>query len=109
MGHVGGAEKLAPRSGCRARVLVAVEASNELKLCVKFIRILESDGRETEPDDLVLEWFSMRGNTREDARRNCVESIALYIRSRPELREAILGALDAACALEVAGAIGEKT
>ena len=109
MGHHGGAEKLAPRSSCRARVLVAVDASNDFKLCVKFIRIVESDGRETEPDDLVFEWFSMRGNTRDDARRNCVESIALYIRSRPELREAILGALDAVCALEVAGAIGTNT
>lgn len=91
----------------RARVLVAVEAQPDFKLCVKFIRIV--DDAAFEPDALVFEWFNMAGNTREDARRNCIESIAMYLRSRPELRDPVLGALDAMCALEVAGALGVTT
>jgi hypothetical protein len=87
----------------RARVLVAVEASDELKLCVKLIRIVEVEVHEQEgPDDLVFEWFSMTGNSREDARRNCVESIEFYLFCRPELRDAILEALDTTTAEEVA-------
>jgi hypothetical protein len=91
----------------KARVLVAVEAQPDLKLCVKFIRIVDDEN--FEPDTLVFEWFNMVGNSREDARRNCVASIAYYVRCRPDLRESILGALDETCALEVAGAIGVKT
>jgi hypothetical protein len=91
----------------RARVLVAVEAQADLKLCVKFIRIVDDEA--FEPDALVFEWFTMVGHTREDARRNCIESIAYYVRCRPNMREPILGALDAKCALEVAAAIGVTT
>lgn len=91
----------------KARVLVAVEAQPDLKLCVKFIRIV--DDNSFEPDVLVFEWFTMIGQTREDARRKCVEAIAYYVRCRPDLRDSILGALDATCALEVAGAIGVTT
>lgn len=91
----------------RARVLVAVEAQPDFKLCVKFIRIV--DDAAFEPDALVFEWFDMAGHTREDARRNCIESIAMYLRCRPELRDPVLGALDAMCALEVAGALGVTT
>lgn len=84
----------------RARVLVAVEAQPDFKLCVKFIRIVD-DG-DFEPDALVFEWFDATGGTREEARRKCIESIANYVRRRPDLRESILGALDAPSALEVA-------
>lgn len=91
----------------RARVLVAVEAQADFKLCVKYIRIV--DDTAFEPDVLVFEWFNMVGHTREDAHRNCVESIAMYLRCRPDLRDPILGALDGTCALEVAGALGVTT
>ena len=90
-----------------ARVLVAVEAQTDFKLCVKAIRIV--DDTAFEPDALVFEWFAMPGRTREDARRNCIESIARYLQSRPNMRDPILGALDTMCALEVAGALGAPT
>lgn len=94
-------------TAARVRVLVAVEAQSDFKLCVKFIRIV--DDSNFGPDALVFEWFTEVGSTSEVARRKCVESIANYVRCRPDLRESILGALDAMSALEVAGAIGDTT
>lgn len=88
----------------KARVLVAVEAQPDFKLCVKYIRIVD-DG-DFDPDALVFEWFRMAGHTREDARLNCVASIAIYLRSRPGLRGPVLGALDSKSALEVVAALG---
>lgn len=86
----------------RAHVLVAVDAADDMKLRVSLIRIVENM-RITDKKDLVCEWFSMTGKSREDARRNCVESIAFFIRCRPELRDPIMGALDTQTALDVAG------
>ena len=92
---------------CRARVLVSVEATAELKLCVSTIQIVEGD--RFEADGLVFEWFTMLGYTPEAARQNCVESIGFYIRCRPELRDVILGALDPTCAIDVRAVIGVTT
>lgn len=91
----------------KARVLVAVEAQSDFKLCVKFIRIV--DDTDFDPDALVFEWFKMSGHTIEDARRNCINSIAIYLRSRPSLRDPVLGALDEKSALEVAAYLGVTT
>lgn len=86
----------------RAHVVVGVDAAEDMKLRVSLIRIVDSM-RIGDRQDLVCEWFSMTGRSREDARKNCVESIAFFIRCRPELRDPIMGALDTQTALDVAG------
>jgi hypothetical protein len=86
----------------RARVVVAIEATEDLKLCVKYIRIVDGD---ITLDELLFEWFNMTGFTSEGARRNCIDSIAFFLRCRPPLRDAIMGALDAPSAREVKDAI----
>jgi hypothetical protein len=86
----------------RARVLVSIESTDELKLVVKLIRVVDED---VTVDDLMFEWFNMVGFTKEDARRNCIESIAFFLLCRPELYQAIIGALDDSCANEVKSAI----
>lgn len=87
----------------RARVLVAVESGADLRLTVKYIRIVNDDN--FEPGTLVFEWFNAIGHTSEAARRSCVESIAKYLRKRPDLHEQIMSALDLMTGLEVMGAI----
>lgn len=74
-----------------ASVIVGVEATDELKLNVKLIHVVDGS---PEIGDLVFRWFVQSGNTIEEARENCLGSIAFYARCRPDLRDSILRALE---------------
>lgn len=90
----------------RARVLVDIEATDDLKLIMRRIRVVDDD---ITLDDATFEWFNQIGHSPQDARRNCVEAIAFFARCRPELRASIVQALDVSCANDVACAIEAKT
>ena len=74
-----------------ASVIVGVESNDELKLNVKLIHIVDGDAQ---VGDLVFKWFVQTGNTIEEARANCLESIEFYLRCRPGLRDSILKSLE---------------
>lgn len=86
-----------------ASVIVGVESTDELKLHVKLIHVVDGDA---EMGDLVFKWFVQSGNTIEEARSNCYGSIAFYMRCRPDLRDSILKALEPEAAREVCDRLG---
>jgi hypothetical protein len=98
---MGASTMKAPRP--HASVIVGVESTDELKLNVKLIHIVDGDA---EMGDLVFKWFVQSGNTIEEARENCLGSIAFYARCRPDLRDAILKALEPEAAREVCARLG---
>lgn len=82
----------------RASVVIAVESDDDMKLTIKLIQIVVGPPNW---DDFVFEWFRETGHTEEDARANCIDSIAFYLRCRSQFREQILNALDPESAREV--------
>lgn len=87
----------------QATVIVGVESTDELKLNVKMIHIVDG---EPKVGDLVFRWFVQSGNTPEEARANCLDSIAFYVRCRPDLRRSILKALEPEAARSVRERLG---
>lgn len=88
----------------RVRAVVGLEASDDLKLSVKLIQLVEGDEK---LDDFVFEWFAQSGNTLGEARENCVGSIAFYLRRcTPGLRGSILNALEPEAARDVRDRLG---
>lgn len=92
-------------SRVRAHVYVKLEPSAELKLCVQHIYLSEAPRLRDDVFSLVFEWFTMVGNSDAEARQNCIDSIAFYMRCRPDLRDAISKALDPSCQADVATAL----
>lgn len=75
----------------RVTVVVGVESTDDLKLHVKLIHVVDG---EPEIGDFVFKWFAMAGNTIEEARENALGSMAFYLRCRVDLRDPILKALE---------------
>jgi hypothetical protein len=86
-----------------ATVIVSVESNDDLKLSVKRIHVIDGDPY---AGDLVFKWFAQWGNTIEEARENCLGCIAFYSRCRPDLRDAILNALEPEAARGVCDRLG---
>jgi hypothetical protein len=86
-----------------ASVIIGVEAVAFDKLQVKLIHIVDGN---PELGELVFKWFSQSGNTYEEARENCLASIAFYARCRPDLRDAILKALEPEATRDVRNRLG---
>lgn len=88
----------------RMRAIVGIESTDDMKLSVKLIHLVEGDEK---LDDFVFEWFAQHGNTIEEARENCVGSLVAYLQCcKPGLRGSILNALEPEAARDVRDRLG---
>lgn len=76
----------------RAYVMVAMGIEDDLSLKVKSIVVYSERVQATDLSELFFEWFSITGWNYPKAHQNAVESIAFYVSTRPDMREALLRA-----------------
>lgn len=87
----------------RVSVICLLESTDELKLQVKRIQIIDGG---PELGDLVFTWFVQTGDTIEYARDNAHGAIAFYLRCRTDLQTTILNALEPEAARGVRARLG---